>query len=80
MRVSRGGYAAWQGRPVSRRARQEGELLTLIREAHRRSRGTCGSPRIHQELRHAGTACGLNRAARIMRKHQITARPRAGSP
>jgi putative transposase len=60
---------------VSRRGQHEQELLTLIREAHRRSRGTYGSPRIHQELRHGGTACSLNRTARIMQKHQVTARP-----
>ena len=61
MRVSRSGYTAWRERPVSRRDQQEKELLIRIREAHRQSKGTYGSPRIHQELRQDGIACSRNR-------------------
>lgn len=75
LRVARSGYAAWQKRPPSRRSQEEQALLVHIRTAHRQSKGTYGSPRVHQELRQGGIACSLNRAARIMRKHRITARP-----
>jgi len=47
---------AWQVRPLSKHDQQEKELLTRIREAHRRSKGTHGGLRIHQELRQGGIA------------------------
>ena len=79
MRVSRSGYTVWrtrsQGQSSSQRSREEQALLAHIRAAHRRSRGTYGSPRVHQELKGSGVACSENRVARIMRKHQIKARP-----
>lgn len=75
MRVSRSGYALWQKRSQSRRSREEQELLRHIQAAHRRSRGTYGSPRVHQELQGSGVSCSENRVARIMRKHRVTARP-----
>jgi transposase InsO family protein len=75
MQVSRSGYRAWRERPESRRGQQEQALLLHIRAAHQQSRGTYGSPRVHQELRQNGVACSVNRVARLMRKHRITARP-----
>jgi putative transposase len=75
LQVSRSGYSVWRNRPESHRTRQEQELLACIRATHQESRGTYGSPRIHQELRDDNVACGRNRVARIMRKYQITARP-----
>lgn len=75
LRVSRNGYAAWRRRSPSRRSQQAQELLVHIRAAHQRSRGAYGSPRVHQELKGGGVSCGLNRVARLMQKHQITARP-----
>lgn len=69
--------AAWhkrsQGQSPSRRSREEQALLFHIRAAHRRSRGTYGSPRVHQELKASGVFCGIHRVARVMRKHQVTA-------
>ena len=75
MRVSRSGFTAWTKRSLSRRGRQEQELVAQIRAAHQKSRGTYGSPRIHQELKGDGVSCSKNRVARLMRKHRITARP-----
>ena len=75
LHVSRSGYSAWRKRPSSGRGREENDLLIRIRAAFQASRGTYGSPRIHQELRDQEVACGRNRVARIMRKYQITARP-----
>jgi putative transposase len=75
LQVSRSGYSVWRNRPESHRTRQEQELLACIRATHQESRGTYGSPRIHQELRAGNRACSRNRVARIMRKYQITARP-----
>jgi len=74
MKVSLSGYHAWAVRPESLRNRQERELLVHIRAAHKQSNGTYGSPRIHEELRAAGVLCSRKRVARIMRKHDISAR------
>ena len=41
---------------------------------HAESRGTYGSPRVHQVLRRRGHHVGENRVARLMRRHGIKAR------
>lgn len=75
MKVSPSGYYAWSGRKESPRKRQEEELLGKIQAAHKKSKGTYGSPRIFQELRAEGHRISRKRIARIMRLHGITARP-----
>ena len=54
-------------RPLSGRARSDAELTTTIRWIHQESRGTYGVPRVHAELRYAGTRCSRKRVARLMR-------------
>jgi transposase InsO family protein len=75
MQVSTSGYVDWQKRLPSRRALEEQELLASIRQEYHASRGTYGSPRLHKELREKGIRCRRNRLVRLMKKHQITARP-----
>jgi transposase InsO family protein len=74
LRVSRSGYYAWKQRPQSRRARANEDLLAAIRSIYQGSRKTYGSPRVHAYLRRKGYSCGRHRVARLMHKHQITAR------
>lgn len=66
--VSRSGYYGWSGRPPLRRSRQDAILTAKIREIHRRSRETYGSPRVHAELRALGTRCSRKRVERLMRE------------
>ena len=66
--VSRAGFYAWSGRPVSPRGRRDGELLALIRQIHDESRGSYGWPRMHAELRHRGVHVSGKRVARLMRQ------------
>ena len=47
------------------------EILEEIREVHRGSRKTYGSPRITDALNEQGIVCGKNRVARIMRDSGI---------
>jgi len=65
--VSKSGYYAWRARPPSKRSRQDAALTEKIREVHRRSRETYGSPRVHAELRALGVRCSQRRVARLMR-------------
>ncbi|CAA9309402.1 MAG: Mobile element protein [uncultured Gemmatimonadaceae bacterium] len=65
--VARSGYYAWAGRGNSARAQADEELTAQISAAHARSRGTYGAPRVHAELRAAGTRCARKRVARLMR-------------
>ena len=44
LRVSPGGFYAWRTRPWSIRDWEDGVLLVLIQAAHKRSRGTYGTP------------------------------------
>jgi hypothetical protein len=52
--VSTSGYYAWLKRTLSERSRINAALTERIRWAHLRSRGTCGTPRIHAELTDEG--------------------------
>jgi putative transposase len=66
--VSRSGYYAWRSRPPSKRSRQDATLTAKIREIHRRSRETYGSPRVHAELKALRTRCSRKRVERLMRE------------
>jgi putative transposase len=73
LRVHRSGYYAWLRRPVSSQAKENRRLLALIRASHEASGGGYGSPRVFLDLREEGERCGLNRVARLMKKHRIKA-------
>lgn len=72
--VTRAGYYAWRSRGCGERERGNAALAERIREVHRASRCTYGSPRVYQALRKQGCAASENRVARLMRRHGIRAR------
>ncbi len=72
--VTRAGFYAWRSRERSERERQNETLAVQIRNVHFESRGTYGSPRVHQVLRQRGHQVGKHRVARLMRAHGIKAR------
>ena len=74
LEVSRSGYYASIDREPSKRARENAELVAEIRDVHRSSRGTYGSPRVHVELQARDFQVGRHRVARLMRDNAITAR------
>ena len=84
MQVAPSGYYAWRQRSKSSanasphnesgQSRANRRLLVHIRRIHQESFKTYGSPRIHAELNASGQACGVNRVARLMRRHGIRAR------
>jgi len=74
--VGRSGYYAWRRRKPSSRAQANQALLELIATEHQASRTTYGSPRIQEALRRKGLRYGRHRIARLMRAHQIVARPK----
>jgi putative transposase len=65
--VSTSGYYAWRGRGPSARALEDAALTERIRGYHERSRGTYGTPRIHEDLADEGIHVGRKRVARLMR-------------
>ena len=69
LNVSRSGYYAWKERPS---VDVETEALSAeIAAAHKRSRGTYGSPRIHRELRARGIRTSRKRVERLMREKRL---------
>ena len=74
LRVSKSGYYAWLHREEPKRTIEDRKLLTRIKQIHKQSRGTYGSPRIHQALRKQGCYVGRKRVERLMRQEGIQAR------
>ena len=73
MQVSHSGYYHWLNTPVSQRSKQNDHIMLQIIRAFKESRQLYGSPRIHKELLAQGIKCGVNRIAKLMRKHEIIA-------
>lgn len=71
LQVSRSGYYSWKYRPERLRMTENHQLLTNIREIHKQSEQTYGSPRVHAELQVLGVRCGKNRVARIMQENKV---------
>jgi transposase InsO family protein len=66
--VSRSGFYDWKGRPEPSLDAETVVLSAEISAAHRRSRGTYGSPRVHRELRARGIRISRKRVERLMRE------------
>jgi transposase InsO family protein len=76
--VSRSGFYAWDERPASPAEVRRGEVLEQIRQVHRESRRTYGSPRVHRALAARGVRCCENTVAKLMRGQAI--RSKAARP
>ena len=70
--VSASGYYARQGRPLSKRAREEQRLEVEISAAHKRTRETHGPERLQKELAAYGVNAGVCRIRRIRKKLGIS--------
>ncbi|RKJ98013.1 IS3 family transposase, partial [Pseudoroseomonas wenyumeiae] len=69
--ISTAGYYAWRSRPDSKRAVEDRALLAEICQAHAKSGGRYGSPRVHAALRADGRRVGRGRIERLMRRHGV---------
>lgn len=74
LKVSRNSYYTWCHSAPTLRDHQNEEILERIREIHRQSRQTYGSPRMCDALRQEGLYCNHKRIARLMRLHGIRAK------
>jgi len=72
--VSRSGYYQFIHAEPSARRKENERLLGKIKNAHKDSRATYGSPRIHAELQAQGETCSRKRIARLMVKAGIKAK------
>ncbi len=73
--VSRSGYYAWAQRGFGARRESDEQLGTEIEALHQKSRGTYGSPRIHQAIRRRRPV-GRRRVIRLMQQRGLRGRQR----
>jgi len=74
LEISRSGYYAWCSRPPSQRSRTDERLRVAIRAAHKASRDTNGTRRVHAELQDQGFAAGRDRIGRLRRQMGLRCR------
>ncbi len=74
LNVSRSSYYTWYHSTTTVRDQENEDLLGRMRDIHRQSRQTYGSPRMWQALRQQGIRCSRKRIARLMRLHGIRAK------
>ena len=72
--VSRSAYCRRRAAAPSARDVSDAELTATIIAIHTESKGTYGSPRVHQELLRGGLACGRRRVRRLMRRSGLEGR------
>ncbi len=72
--VSRSGYYSWRRRGPSVTAQRRVALSERIREVHRVSRATYGSPRVHAELVAQGQNCQRKTVAKYMKQAGLRAK------
>jgi putative transposase len=72
LQVSRSSYYLPQ--EPSKRSLENQEIVKKIKEIHKKSRNTYGSPRIQKVLEKEGVRCSKARVARLMQKSQIRAK------
>lgn len=72
--VSRSAFYAWLKRAKSKREIANDQLLEKIKKAHKKSRKTYGSRRIHRQLVSESETCSKNRVARLMSRNGIEAK------
>ena len=77
LKVSRAAYYTHRTDSPSTRQLVDQELTEHIRQAHQRSKGRYGAPRIHAQLRRDGHRHGKKRVARLMRCAGLGAARRA---
>ena len=67
LKVSRAAYYQRRAGVPSPRAAADAAITAQITSIHAESKGTYGSPRVHQVLRRHDVSCGKRRVARLMR-------------
>jgi transposase InsO family protein len=70
--VSRSGYYSSRTREPSQRQQTDQILVEKIKEVHKASRGTYGSPRVLKDLKEEGFEVSRRRVSRLMKKNGIT--------
>lgn len=76
LKVSKSGYYKWLTAKPSKRQLENIALAREIRNIHKNSKETYGSPRITEELRDKNYKASRPRVARIMKAEGISARPK----
>ena len=67
--VSSSGYYNFLNRKQNERSFRNEKLVTKIKNIHKASHQTYGSPRIHAELIQDGESCSRQRVARLMKSY-----------
>jgi transposase InsO family protein len=79
--VSRAGYYAWQAERETAREERERELMPLVRDLFWKHKRRYGARRIAVELAAMGQPCGVDRAAKLLKRQGLKAiQPKSFKP
>ncbi len=71
LQISKSGYYKWKNRKLSKRAKQNNDLLIEIKKIHKETNETYGSPRIIKALRKNGHKYNKKRIEKLMKSNNI---------
>lgn len=71
LEVSKSGYYRYCQYQLNAQEQHDKQLLAVIKDIHRESRGLYGSPRIYAELKAQKIECGKHKVARLMKENKL---------
>ncbi len=75
LELSESWFYKWRDRPPTPRQRRRAQLVAAVRESFAASGGSCGSPRVVEDLWEAGWRVSENTVAKVMSAEGLVARP-----
>jgi len=71
LEVSRSGFYNWDGRELSKRQKENNDILKVLKDKHTKAQGMIGINKLFDDVREAGYQCGRNRVYKLQKEHGL---------